>query len=667
MAEPEELIIEGAYAATRVARAVWRRCAPPARASGLPLSDVRARLELFVTALFQTDVVIAPMEPAAPVTWLARLAGVRSDDRMRDARLAGTDGSRVFLPPVLPARVDGIEAGDVYRILAVQQTARLTRGTAPAAGALADDVRDWFLLAEAALVDAWIGRTLPGLAPALSTMRAAALARHDSGRLPQSRFEQHVRAMLAAVPPELGIDIPNDATTADAVDWARFAASHEPRPGGRSIAHPWYWGRMLPAQSPTRASERPSMDGQIDEDVRRRPRVVEMRRRPRPRQAAEGEEDQTPGAWVIRADEPQESVEDPFGLQRPADRDDEADPEGLGDSLSDLPEARIVRTPGHPREVLRGGDEPVRADAGERPQQPRPGLSYPEWDYRTGGYRHPGAIVREPEPPLGDGAWARSALLRHAPLVRRVRSRFERLRPRLMRVGRQPDGSDLDIDAFVTTFADLRAGASVDGRWYAACRPARRALSVALLVDVSASTDGWVSANRRVVDVEREALLVVCEALDALGDRYGIFAFSGEGSEDVCVLPVKSFHEPSGAIVRQRIAALEADRYTRIGTAIRHLTASLCREQTDRRLLLILSDGKPNDVDLYEGRYGVEDTRQAVAEARRQGVAVFCLTVDREAPRYARRVFGRAGFAVLRRPEQLPAVLIEALRQLVKA
>lgn len=119
-------------------------------------------------------------------------------------------------------------------------------------------------------------------------------------------------------------------------------------------------------------------------------------------------------------------------------------------------------------------------------------------------------------------------------------------------------------------------------------------------------------------------------------------------------------------MVERRIAALDADRYTRMGAAIRHVTAALGREQTTRRLLLVLSDGKPNDVDVYEGRYGVEDTRQAVAEARRQGVTVFCLTVDREAPQYAGRVFGRDGFAILRRADELPAVVIEVLRRLVR-
>lgn len=391
-----------------------------------------------------------------------------------------------------------------------------------------------------------------------------------------------------------------------------------------------------------------------------------MRRRPHARDAAENEDDAHAGTWVIRADEPQESVEDPFGLQRPADRDDDADPEGLADSLSELPEARLVRTPAAPREVLKAG-EPIERIAGETsaPAAHR-GFVYPEWDHRRHAYRSHGAIVRWPTAPLGDAAWADGVRARHARLVRRVRARFERLRPRYVTLNRQADGSEPDVTAWVDAFAGVRAGTAMDDRLYVERRPARRELTVALLADVSASTDGWVSGTRRIVDVEKEALLVVCEAIDALGDRYGIFTFSGESADNVAVLPLKAFDERRTPAVERRMAALDADGYTRMGAAIRHVTAALGRERTARRLLLILSDGKPNDVDIYEGPYGVEDTRQAVAEARRQGIVVFCLTVDREAPHYSGRIFGRDGFAILRRTDELPAVVIEVLLRLVR-
>jgi nitric oxide reductase NorD protein len=304
------------------------------------------------------------------------------------------------------------------------------------------------------------------------------------------------------------------------------------------------------------------------------------------------------------------------------------------------------------------------ADASGR-EAPR-GIAYPEWDHRIGRYRPRGAIVRQAPARMGDVDWVGPVLARHGRLIRQVRTRFERLRPRPVRVFGQADGFEIDTAAYVTAVADRRASVTPDNRLYVAMHRQRRELAVAVLVDVSASTDAWVSASRRIVDVEKEALLVLSEALDALGDPYGIFAFSGEGPDDVRVAVVKNFADRPGLDVHRHVAGLDCDRYTRLGAPIRHLTASLCRQPARTRLLFLLSDGKPNDVDVYEGSYGVEDTRMAVAEARRQDVNVFCLTVDREAPRYAARIFGHAGFAVLRRPEQLPAVIVDVLRHLVR-
>jgi nitric oxide reductase NorD protein len=234
-----------------------------------------------------------------------------------------------------------------------------------------------------------------------------------------------------------------------------------------------------------------------------------------------------------------------------------------------------------------------------------------------------------------------------------------------VRLNRQRDGSELDLSAYVTAFADRRAGQAGDDRVYVAERRTRRDLAITLLIDMSASTDAWVAGSRRIIDVEKEALVVLLEALDALGDRHAILGFSGHGPADVRLLTIKAFEEPVSDEVRRRIAAVEPDGYTRAGAAIRHATAMLAGHGARQRLLLILSDGKPNDVDEYEGRYGVEDTRQAVAEARLQGLVPFCLTVDRQAAAYVPSIFGQHGYTLLRRPELLPQVLVEVVRTLV--
>jgi nitric oxide reductase NorD protein len=369
---------------------------------------------------------------------------------------------------------------------------------------------------------------------------------------------------------------------------------------------------------------------------------------------------------MVRLDDPMESAEDPMGLQRPADHDDSADAAALGDALAELPEARIVRTPGSPREVLESDAAPPGRVTGEtKPRDGATGITYPEWDHRLAAYRFPGAVVRFTRASEAGGEWADRVLERRATLVRQVRRRFDGLRPHRLRLGRQPDGADLDLAAYVTAFADRRAGQPGEDRIYATSRPARRDLAIAVLVDVSASTDAWVGGNLRIVDVEKEGLVVLLEALDVLGDRHAVLAFSGEGPRAVHVLTVKGFDEASRIAARRRIAALEPDGYTRVGAAVRHASALLGRERARHRLLLLLSDGKPNDVDEYAGRYGIEDTRQAVAEARLQGLVPFCLTVDREAPAYLPAIFGPRGFAVLPRPERLPTVLVEVLRSLV--
>jgi nitric oxide reductase NorD protein len=201
---------------------------------------------------------------------------------------------------------------------------------------------------------------------------------------------------------------------------------------------------------------------------------------------------------------------------------------------------------------------------------------------------------------------------------------------------------------------------------YIAQRRTRRETAVLLLADTSASTDGWVRGTSRIIDVEREALLMMSEALAALGDPHALYAFRGKGARRVELITLKRFGDPGGTQVRDRIGGIEPDGFTRVGAAIRHATTLLARQPVRQRLLLLLSDGRPNDIDVYEGRYGLEDTRQAFVEARAQGVHTFCVTVDREAPAYASHVFGRAGYAMLHDATRLPDVLMGILGQLLR-
>lgn len=671
MSEPEDVILDGARHATLFAQRLWRRRANGLEPATLRLADVRGRLELFIGAAFGTSLTVAVAQPPALPNWFGRIGRGVPRHLVERRTLALTDGERVYLPRALPDRdVSRAAAGDTaseglvaYRLLASQAAARAVRGTPEH---LPEDqmVRDLYLLAEAAAVDQQLGTQLPGLLDALCAARTAARDSRPGEKLltPQEAAVEREMHVVLAAHPLIG---PQSASPAASLAWAEMTAVRIRELGGayRGVQGVWMWGRVLKRPVLRTNAARP---GDASDVGTAQPRTTRLDRRPEVRQAADDEDDEGVGQWMIQLDDPQEHVEDPMGLQRPTDRDDQVDPEDLADSFSELPEARLVSSPGQSREVLTSDDPPPRGKAELSRGTAGQGYVYPEWDYQLGRYHERGAVIQEQMPSLGDAAWAQRVLARRAVVLHEVRRRFERLRPRRQRLGRQLDGPEVDLAAFVDAYADRQAGYPADDRLYEAIRPARRDVAIALLVDISGSTDSWVTEDLRIVDVEKEALLVVCDALDALGDPYTIMAFSGEGPECVTVLTLKSFAESSGDTVRRRIAALEPDRYTRMGTAIRHATANLMTKPARHRLLLVLSDGKPNDVDRYEGPYGVEDSRQAVVEARLQGLHPFCVTVDRHAPAYMSRIFGAGGYAALHHPEHLPAVLVEVLRRLVK-
>ena len=225
------------------------------------------------------------------------------------------------------------------------------------------------------------------------------------------------------------------------------------------------------------------------------------------------------------------------------------------------------------------------------------------------------------------------------------------------------------VEARVRARVDLLASGEGTDRVWRQTRPERRDLAVSILLDVSRSTESAIPGHghdgRSVIDIEREALAALAWGLDACGDSFAIHAFSSLKRQRVFVQEVKGFAEPMAEAVEGRIAALTPGHYTRLGAAIRHMSALLTKESRKRRLLLVITDGKPNDLDHYEGRHGIEDSRMAVQEARRAGHAVFGITVDRDGKSWFPRLFGQGGFAVIAHPEKLTQALPQIYRQLV--
>ena len=160
-----------------------------------------------------------------------------------------------------------------------------------------------------------------------------------------------------------------------------------------------------------------------------------------------------------------------------------------------------------------------------------------------------------------------------------------------------------------------------------------------------------------MIDVIRDSLFLFSEALSATGDRFAMYGFSSLRRGNVRFNRLKRFDERYDGLARGRIAAIKPGYYTRMGAAIRQATELLKTQKQSQRLLLLLTDGKPNDLDRYEGRYGIEDTRMALHQARQQGLRPFCVTIDTEANEYLPHLFGAGGYAVIRKPEELPKEL----------
>ena len=289
---------------------------------------------------------------------------------------------------------------------------------------------------------------------------------------------------------------------------------------------------------------------------------------------------------------------------------------------------------------------------------------YPEWDHRTKRYipdycrvlaGDPGQV-----PPL-DGPFMDAPSQRR---IAKVRRQFEALRPKRVHLSRQIDGDDIDLEAALSARIDLLATGTPSDRVYRASRTQERDLAVSILLDASRSTESIV-AGRPVLDIAREALVALAWGLDACGDDVAINAFSSLRRDRVFLHECKGFNDKMGPAVEGRIAGLRPGHYTRLGAAIRHVSEGLSDQERQRRLLLVLTDGKPNDLDHYEGRHGIEDTHMAVREARRRGQTVFGVTIDTKSQATFARIFGKSGFAVVSHPDKLTTSLPQLYRHLI--
>src|SRR5690606_1904381 len=402
MSEPEELLADAARHATVFARDLWRRRRPrPREDRRRTLTDITPRLDLLITAVFGAGFKLRIAQPPPPTTLLKQVFGGDRGPRTTQP-VPATDGKSLWLPAELDLDDDAL-VERVYRTMALAHAMRARRGAVRRDREPSALVAGVYLLLEAYAADEALVATLPGIAPSIDLLRTIALEQPPpvgAFPAPSRPLERLVRELLrsragAPAVPDLVTRSPEEShRLARRIARELEAAAGTRRLGSDPLLKDWWTGALRPPAASDGASRLLADTSGDADDAARAPRSARLRRRPERRAALDGEDDEHESTLVaVQQDDPHPHAEDPMGLKRPVDRDD-ANPDELGDMVSDLPEARTVATPTPPKEVLLSDDPPepharlVRNDGGDAC------LRYPEWDYRRAAYRLPGAGVR---------------------------------------------------------------------------------------------------------------------------------------------------------------------------------------------------------------------------------------------------------------------------------
>ncbi len=617
----------------------------------------------------------------------------------------------------VPDRIDFFPTHEenlgLYRFLAMQIAGRFACGTAPEAPAVwprwkteleSDASRahlpDWFLLAEGVRVGVQMAERFPGWSAQQRSLLARFCLRAreiDAGKQP-SLPDWLLAWELAGEPLEV---LPGPLQVAGAVVRTVSAPLRDP---GATVDDSWNVAQLLeqafrrlfastaePDCAP--ASEVPNYlvpvdlfdgDGPIPDSVPAETSCSGLDRDVSDFQAEiTSSEEQAGSGTSLSADALEALMRAGVPIELRQGRS--LSIEGLGlyinDLLGKLPQEQLVElqslldTEGEPApRVRRWLANPANGDA----------YYYDEWDYLLNDYRPAWCRLVEMPVESDGGEFFQRTLAAYSALLPAVRREFQKIRPDAYEVVRGLEaGEDFDLNAVVDARSDRRARRAPSTKLYVARQREERDVAVLFLVDMSASTDepvdgvgasraaaGAASRNpRRIIDITKEALVIMAEALEELGDAYAIYGFSGHGRAQVEFYTVKSFREGLSAAVRGRIGALEPKRSTRMGTALRHALAKMAHVSARSRHILLLSDGFPQDFDYGQDRrsntYGLRDTTAALRECEAKGVTPFCITVDRAGHDYLREMCPQSRYLVIDDITSLPRELPKIYQRVV--
>src|SRR2546425_511302 len=658
-------------------------------ASGVALRSVGRVLKLFAEGLSGHPVTIRPLEEGE--------APIRSK--------ASADGSTIFLPARMrryPTKEDNLR---VYKVLTAHEAGHLEYGTydlqlsrladlaaqaglrygLAAASSLAslEDlfqlyphpllIRDLWMMAEDARIEACLKAEYPGLRRDMDAVAREEIARRSltHGLSVRELIVELLLEMSATDPDEVRVP---DAL-ADVVEraWALLRVVATPQATAEDVVRAVHRAYVLIEE--LTAKELPTPPDGAPEDSNRplQPRAGEEKGgayRPVTTFAHRGVMD------AARVREPERGVGGQTAEpSAPALESSRGEPSLSGGSRSQqgprvLRDAASVPSPveGRPSASLADDARVILEEEAGAALPALPGMRaflYDEWDGRIQDYRTRWCRVVEQTAPEGTEEFIGLVRSRYGGVVSLIRRYFEGIRPpALRRMRRQADGEEVDIEAVVEALVERKAHVSASEFVYIRRDRRDRDVAAAFLVDLSGSTGQQIGpGGARIIDVEKEGLVLLCEALEAIGDQYAVYGYSGQSRHDVQVLVLKDFDERYGPQVWRRIDAVRPLVQNRDGAAIRHALRRLSERAAKVKLLVILSDGRPLD-DAYQDEYALEDTKAALREAKALGVHPFCITVDREARGYLARLYGEVCYLIIDRAESLPERLPRIYRAL---
>jgi nitric oxide reductase NorD protein len=542
--------------------------------------------------------------------------------------VARFDGEKLMLPPVIdvfPER--GLNRAAYFWLTALGAQTTVSDLDLPMEGPALDCA---YIRANAEASDR-VYNSCPGLRDSYTAMAAyCAQARPNVGRTPQeARLEQAICDQLNGGSLQLA---PNDT----------------PAKGYRPCAPVPIWLRFeRPGQGSTSAQD-------AEADAAAPPPTAAVSNRKLGERKDQDQQNRK-DSFIIHRFESILSWVESMNINRSVDDDDDENAQKAADDQDRITlskQDRKVATRLRLHLDLSPADADHEALAGT--------FTYPEWNHRSRSYMADHCRVLDAPAQL-DGA----SFTPNERYVRAVRRQFEALRPRRILQPRQIDGQELDLEAVLTARADMLATGRGSDRIWQAARQMDRDVSVAFLIDTSRSTEAAIG-DTSVIDVARDTMAALATGIDAAGDRLGIWGFSSLRRDRVFLTRCKEFDAPMSSDVTASIGALKPGHYTRLGAAIRHVSTQLSKEPSSRKLLIVLTDGKPNDLDHYEGQHGIEDSHMAVREARTNGQSLHGIIIDDDGQDWFARIFGRGGFTLLPNPHRLCAALPDIYRILTQ-